>query len=123
MRKIRTLIFAGIFLMAGAVSVVAQESSELTDSYYYKRGVELISADTPDSKEAPESLEKEISEHPKNEYAFFYMGAIYTSDSINVIARKDYPKAPLLLGQSILARLGTIEIDNTKEVIRIKHFQ
>lgn len=122
MRKIRTLIFAGIFLMTGAMSAVAQKNNELTDSYNYKRGVELISADTPDSKGAPESFEKEISEHPKNGYAFFYMGAIYTSDSINAIARKDNQKAPLLLGQSILARLGTIEIDNTKEVIRIKHF-
>ena len=28
-------------------------------------------------------------------------------------------KAPLLLGQSVLARLGRIEIDNTKKVIKI----
>lgn len=30
-------------------------------------------------------------------------------------------KAPLLLGQSVLGRLGKIEIDNTKNVIKIIH--
>ena len=30
-------------------------------------------------------------------------------------------KAPLLLGQSVLGRLGRIEIDNTKNVIKITH--
>ena len=30
-------------------------------------------------------------------------------------------KAPLLLGQSVLGRLGKIEIDNSKNVIRITH--
>ena len=29
------------------------------------------------------------------------------------------PKAPLLLGQSVLGRLGKIEIDNSKRVLRI----
>lgn len=32
-------------------------------------------------------------------------------------------KAPLLLGQSVLGRLGTIEIDNTKSVLRITALQ
>ena len=30
-------------------------------------------------------------------------------------------KAPLLLGQSVLGRLGKIEIDNTKRVLKITH--
>lgn len=30
-------------------------------------------------------------------------------------------KAPLLLGQSVLGRLGKVEIDNTKQVLRITH--
>lgn len=30
-------------------------------------------------------------------------------------------KAPLLLGQSVLARLGKIEIDNSKHVLKITH--
>lgn len=30
-------------------------------------------------------------------------------------------KAPLLLGQSVLSKLGKIEIDNTKKVLRITH--
>jgi len=30
-------------------------------------------------------------------------------------------KAPLLLGQSVLGRLGKIEIDNSKNVIKITH--
>lgn len=30
-------------------------------------------------------------------------------------------KAPLLLGQSVLSKLGSVELDNHKEVIRIKH--
>lgn len=32
-------------------------------------------------------------------------------------------KAPLLLGQSILSRLGAVEIDNAKQVIRIKYYK
>lgn len=32
-------------------------------------------------------------------------------------------KAPLLLGQSVLSRLGSVEIDNQKHVLRIKPFQ
>jgi predicted aspartyl protease len=30
-------------------------------------------------------------------------------------------KAPLLLGQSVLGRLGRIEVDNAKSVIKITH--
>ena len=30
-------------------------------------------------------------------------------------------KAPLLLGQSVLGRLGKIEIDNSKNVIKVTH--
>lgn len=32
-------------------------------------------------------------------------------------------KAPLLLGQSVLNRLGKIEIDNKKNIIRISQFK
>lgn len=32
-------------------------------------------------------------------------------------------KAPLLLGQSVLSRLGKIEIDNKKNIIRISQFK
>lgn len=31
------------------------------------------------------------------------------------------PKAPLLLGQSVLSRLGKIEIDNSNHLIKITH--
>ena len=30
-------------------------------------------------------------------------------------------KAPLLLGQSVLSRLGKIEIDNSKNILKITH--
>lgn len=32
-------------------------------------------------------------------------------------------RAPLLLGQSVLARLGAVEVDNAKKVIRIKYYK
>ena len=32
-------------------------------------------------------------------------------------------KAPLLLGQSVLGRLGKVEIDNSKQVLKITHQQ
>ena len=32
-----------------------------------------------------------------------------------------FPIAPLLLGQSVLGRLGKIEIDNSKNVLIITH--
>jgi predicted aspartyl protease len=32
-------------------------------------------------------------------------------------------KAPLLLGQSVLGRLGKIEIDNSKHILKITHLK
>ena len=32
-------------------------------------------------------------------------------------------KAPLLLGQSVLSRIGKVELDNQKSVVRVKYFK
>ena len=55
----------------------AQKLEEMQDSYNYKRGVELCSADTPDYSEAETSFLKEVQEHPKNGYAYYYLAVIY----------------------------------------------
>lgn len=72
MRKIILLI-----LLTCAISSFAQKSEEMKNSYNYKRGVELCSSDTPDYSEAETSFLKEVQEHPKNGYAYYYLAVIY----------------------------------------------
>lgn len=72
MRKILFLI-----LLACSISGFAQKPEEMQNSYNFKRGVELCSADTPDYSEAETSFLKEVQEHPKNGYAYYYLAVIY----------------------------------------------
>ena len=45
-------------------------------------------------------------------------GLILTNVRASVVRNQ---KAPLLLGQSVLSRLGKIEIDNSKNILKITH--
>lgn len=70
----RVLIF---LLMLMPLYSFAQKAEELQNSYNLKRGAELLFAETPDEAGAMECFKKEVSEHPKNGYAYYYMGLIY----------------------------------------------
>lgn len=69
-------VFFAILLFC-TIPCLAQKAQELQNSYNYKRGLELFSADTPDYSEAEDSFLKEIEEHPKNGYAYYYLAVIY----------------------------------------------
>ena len=49
------------------------------------------------------------------------LGSLHLNNIKASVVRKQ--AAPLLLGQSVLSKLGKIEIDNTKKVLRITHKQ
>ena len=72
MRKILLFI-----LLACSISGFAQKPEEMQNSYNYKRGVELCSAETPDYIGAETSFLKEVQEHPKNGYAYYFLAIIY----------------------------------------------
>jgi len=55
----------------------AQKTNEMQDSYNYKRALELIDSEQPDWSTALDFLRQEVSEHEKNGYAYYWMGAIY----------------------------------------------
>lgn len=75
--NMKQMILTLCLLVGLSVSVLAQKADELQGSYNYKRGVELATAETPDLQQAMEFLRKEVGEHPKNGYAYFYMAAIH----------------------------------------------
>lgn len=74
MRKLLLTILA---LLTITFNSFAQSAAELLNSYNFKRGVELLTADTPDEEGGLESLRKEVAEHPKNGYAYYYLGMVY----------------------------------------------
>ena len=57
-------------------SVMAQKSEQLQNSFNYKRALEIIKNEG-DPNDALGYLVKEIEEHPKNGYAYFWIGSLY----------------------------------------------
>lgn len=75
----RGLLF--IILLVFPLMGMAQNLTEMRNSYNYKRGVELLTGDSPDEKGALDSFSKELDEHPKNGYAWYCLGTIYSGNS------------------------------------------
>lgn len=69
--------FVVIFLLIVTVTASAQKLEEMQNSYNYKRGYELLFQDNPDESGALDCFKKEIDEHPKNGYAYYFLGIIY----------------------------------------------
>ena len=105
--KLRKLILSS-FLVA-ALPLWAKSESKQPDSYAYTRGVEAYHEEK--YKDALDWFKRELSEHPDNGYAYIYISGL----------RYGNQKAPLLLGQSVLERLGKIEIDNHGMKLVITH--
>ena len=61
-----------------ATGAMAQKAEELQNSYNYKRALEILQNDG-DQNEALDYLNKEITEHPKNGYAYYMMGNLYNN--------------------------------------------
>ena len=66
---------ASLFL---SVTTMAQKTEQLQNSFNYKRALEILQNDG-DQNEALEYLNKEITEHPKNGYAYFMIGSLYNN--------------------------------------------
>lgn len=79
MSKLKSFIIV-FLLLAVPATVSSQKLDEMQNSYNYKRGVELLTQDSPDETGAMECFKKEVQEHPKNGYAYLYMGAIYENN-------------------------------------------
>ena len=92
MRKIFLIIF-----LAFPFIVMAQSLTEFQNSYNFKRGVEMLDAETPDEGGALACFQKEIAEHPENGYAYYYMGLVYDEEEQTGKALECYSKAIELL--------------------------
>lgn len=62
-----------------STTLLAQKPNQYKDSYNYKRAKELLENDG-DKQEAMDFLQKEVAEHPKNGYAYYWMGSVYEAD-------------------------------------------
>ena len=65
-----------------ATGAMAQKAEELQNSYNYKRALEILQNDG-DQNEALDYLNKEITEHPKNGYAYYMMGNLYNNANMS----------------------------------------
>lgn len=68
------IILSIIMLFVSFTIGFAQNSIKRPDSYNYSRGVEAIQKNN--TEEALEYLNKELSENPKNGYAFAWIGVV-----------------------------------------------
>lgn len=73
MKKSFILILCGWLV---ALSAGAQKSfNKYENSYNYRRALELLQADDTDYEQVKTYLQKELEEHPRNGYAYFYLGS------------------------------------------------
>lgn len=59
-----------------STTLLAQKPNPYKESYNYKRAMELLDNDG-DKNEALDYLQKEVVEHPKNGYAYYWIGSLY----------------------------------------------
>jgi Tfp pilus assembly protein PilF len=94
-----------IALECVSLAVNAQNSNKRPDTYNYNRGLEELRKEN--YVEALTYLNKEVESDPQNGYAYSWIAMIrHTQEE---------------LGQSVLSRLGKIEIDNSNHLIKITH--
>lgn len=144
----RILLLLAVLMPFMATAKTEKKVKE-PDTYAYTRGVEAYGAEK--YQDAMDWFNREISEHPDNGYAYFYISAMYFGDqevgrAVSAIneAIKRLPKkdkewssaalahrgnihaamedtVSILLGQYVLGRLGKIEIDNPEMKLIITH--
>ncbi|MBO7580709.1 MAG: tetratricopeptide repeat protein [Bacteroidaceae bacterium] len=79
-----------------STSIVAEKAKVYKNSYNYKRAMELLNSDG-DKNEALDFLQKEVAEHPKNGYAYYWIGSLYEDNDQLVDALEPTNKAIELL--------------------------
>ena len=72
----RFLAFLTLSLLS--ISVFAQRYNKYESSYYYKQAMEYLEKE--DNTSALEALQKEISDHKDNGYAYLVVAAIHLSN-------------------------------------------
>ena len=88
----KELIMLLAILFVGTMMMSAQDNIQRPSSYNYTRGIEL--AHEGKTSEALECFENELKDHPKNGYAYSWIGAIY-------IKMNEYGNALTAIKQSI----------------------
>lgn len=92
----RTILLSLAFSCCLAMS--AQKYTDYENSYDFKHGLELLMGqDEPDENGALESLNKELQAHPKNGYAYYYIGLVRYNNDENGMALAACSKAIDLL--------------------------
>ena len=94
MKKFHLLTLALSFCLS--TSLLAQKTNQYKESYNYKRAMELLDNDG-DQNEAMDYLQKEVKEHPKNGYAYYWMGSLYEDNEMYGEALEMTSKAISLL--------------------------
>lgn len=86
-----------LLLVLASVGSYGQSKEELQSSYNYRRGCDLMSQPVPDNDGALEAFRKEVDDHPKNGYAYYYMALIHARKDRNGAALDCATKAISLL--------------------------
>ncbi len=87
-----------LILFSFCLAISAQKKEDYQNSYNFKHALELLSQnDQPDEDGALQSLIKELETHPKNGYAYYYIGLINQNNKKNGEALKAYTQAINLL--------------------------
>ena len=75
MKKNGLLVFMLSFCLS--TTMLAQKTNQYKDSYNYKRAMELLNSEDGDKNETMSFLQKEVAEHPRNGYAYYWIGSLY----------------------------------------------
>ncbi len=94
MKNKTTLTIACCLLFCGMA--FAQKPEDFQNSFNYKRALEILDSDG-DENEALGYLNKEVAEHPKNGYAYYMIGMLYSENGQPGDAIEPMDKAIALL--------------------------
>lgn len=88
----RTILLSLAF--SCCLSLSAQKTADYENSYNYKHALELLRGqENPDEEGALESLTKELQDHPKNGFAYYYIGLINSNNDKNGDALTAFTKS------------------------------
>lgn len=73
----RMVLLTLVFQVFFSLSLFAQQSDVYINSVDFKHALELLT--NPDEAGAMESLQKEVRNHPRNGWAHYYIGLIYSN--------------------------------------------
>ena len=92
----KRFILLTMLLGMSLMKSVAQKAAQYQDSYNFKRAMEIIQA-KGDSNDALRFLQQELADHPKNGYAYYVIGRLYSDNDMTGDALEPTNKAISLL--------------------------